>query len=134
MQWSVPIGRIAGSEIRIHLTFLLLLLWIGIVHYQTGGAPAATEGVLYVIAVFACVVLHEFGHALAARRYGIRTPRITPMVPPPLATEAVTSTPVAETGDPLTSITWTRSRSSARPSSSYSLPRSSCCHHASARC
>ncbi|MCC2687402.1 MAG: site-2 protease family protein [Rhizobiaceae bacterium] len=77
MQWSVPIGRIAGSEIRIHLTFLLLLLWIGIVHYQTGGAPAATEGVLYVIAVFACVVLHEFGHALAARRYGIRTPRIT---------------------------------------------------------
>ena len=71
MQWSLPVGRIAGSEIRIHLTFLLLLLWIGIVHYQSGGASAATEGVLYVIAVFACVVLHEFGHALAARRYGI---------------------------------------------------------------
>lgn len=77
MQWSVPIGTVAGSEIRIHLTFLLLLLWIGIVHYQQGGPAAATEGVLYVIAVFACVVLHEFGHAIAARRYGISTPRIT---------------------------------------------------------
>jgi Zn-dependent protease/CBS domain-containing protein len=77
MQWSLPIGRIAGSEIRIHLTFLLLLLWIGIVHYQDGGPGAAAEGVIYVIAVFACVVLHEFGHALAARRYGIETPRIT---------------------------------------------------------
>ena len=77
MQWSLPVGRIAGSEIRIHLTFLLLLLWIGIVHYQEGGTSAAVEGVVYVIAVFACVVLHEFGHAFAARRYGIATPRIT---------------------------------------------------------
>ena len=77
MQWSLPLGRVAGSEIRIHLTFLLLLMWIGIVHYQGGGAAAATEGVLFVIAVFACVVLHELGHAIAARRYGISTPRIT---------------------------------------------------------
>ncbi len=77
MQWSLPLGRVAGSEIRIHLTFLLLLLWIGIVYYQSGGAAAATEGVLFVIAVFACVVLHELGHAIAARRYGIKTPRIT---------------------------------------------------------
>jgi Zn-dependent protease/predicted transcriptional regulator len=77
MQWSFPIARVAGSEIRIHLTFFLLLLWIGIAHFQNGGGAAATEGVLFIIAVFACVVLHELGHALAARRYGIRTPRIT---------------------------------------------------------
>ncbi len=77
MQWSFPIGRIAGSEVRIHLTFFLLLLWIGIVHFQAGGAAAATEGIVFVIAVFACVVLHELGHAIAARRYGIKTPRIT---------------------------------------------------------
>jgi Zn-dependent protease len=77
MQWSFRIGRLAGSEIRIHVTFFLLLLWIGIVHFRIGGSGAATEGITFVIAVFACVVLHELGHAVAARRYGIRTPRIT---------------------------------------------------------
>lgn len=77
MPWSVTIARIAGTEIRIHLTFLLLLLWIGIAQYYQGGTAEALDGVLFVIAVFACVVLHELGHALAARRYGIATPDIT---------------------------------------------------------
>ncbi|MFN0265054.1 site-2 protease family protein [Tepidamorphus sp. 3E244] len=77
MSWSVTLGRLFGSEIRIHLTFLLLLAWIGVVYYRQGGAAAAIDGVLFVITVFACVTLHELGHALAARRYGIRTPDIT---------------------------------------------------------
>ncbi|MAZ15839.1 MAG: site-2 protease family protein [Ahrensia sp.] len=77
MQWSFPIAKVAGSEIRIHVTFFLLLLWIGIASFQSGGGAAATEGVLFIIAVFACVVLHELGHAMAARRYGIKTPSIT---------------------------------------------------------
>jgi Zn-dependent protease/CBS domain-containing protein len=77
MQWSFPIGRLAGSEIRIHLTFLILLIWIGVIHFQQGGTAAAIEGILFILAVFACVLAHEFGHALAARRYGIRTPKIT---------------------------------------------------------
>jgi len=77
MRWSFPIGMIAGSEVRIHLTFFLLLAWIGYAHYQQGGMPAAWEGIIFICAVFACVVLHELGHAIAARRYGIRTPRIT---------------------------------------------------------
>lgn len=77
MSWSFPIGRLFGSEIRIHVTFFLLLAWIGIAHYQQGGATAAVNGVLFIIAIFACVVAHEFGHALTARRYGIKTPDIT---------------------------------------------------------
>jgi stage IV sporulation protein FB len=77
MAWSFPIGRLLGSEIRMHVTFLLLLAWIAIAHYQQGGTPAAIEGVLFILALFACVIAHEFGHALAARRYGIRTPDIT---------------------------------------------------------
>ncbi|MGQ7792876.1 site-2 protease family protein [Faunimonas sp. B44] len=77
MSWSFPIARIFGSEIRIHVTFLLLLAWIGIAYYQQGGAPAAVEGILFILALFACVVAHEFGHVLTARRYGIRTPDIT---------------------------------------------------------
>ncbi len=77
MAWSFPVGRLFGSEVRIHLTFFLLLLWIGVAHYQQGGTVAAVNGVIFIIAIFACVVAHEFGHALMARRYGIKTPDIT---------------------------------------------------------
>ena len=77
MAWSIPLLRVAGTEIRMHLTFLILLAWVGIAEYLAGGASAALDAILFVIAVFACVVLHELGHALAARRYGITTPDIT---------------------------------------------------------
>jgi stage IV sporulation protein FB len=77
MPWSITIARVAGSEIRIHLTFLILLAWVGFAEYANGGPAAALDGVLFIIAVFACVVLHELGHAIAARRYGITTPDIT---------------------------------------------------------
>ncbi|MEM8877986.1 MAG: site-2 protease family protein [Pseudomonadota bacterium] len=77
MAWSISLGSVFGSEIRIHLTFLLLLVWIGIAHYVEGGAAVAMDGVLFIAAVFGCVLLHELGHAVAARRYGIRTPDIT---------------------------------------------------------
>ncbi len=77
MSWSFPVAHLLGTEIRIHVTFFLLLAWIGIARYAEGGAPAAAEGLLLIILIFACVVAHEFGHALAARRYGIRTPDIT---------------------------------------------------------
>ena len=77
MTWSFPIGRLLGSEIRIHITFFLLLAWIGVSYYSQGGANAALEGIVYILLLFACVIAHEYGHALAARRYGIRTPDIT---------------------------------------------------------
>jgi Zn-dependent protease/CBS domain-containing protein len=77
MSWSFPIARLLGSEVRIHVTFLLFLVWIGVARYLEGGAAAALEGVILILAIFACVVAHEYGHALAARRYGIQTPDIT---------------------------------------------------------
>ncbi len=77
MTWSFPIGRLFGSEVRIHATFFLLLLWIGVAAFLEGGWPAALQNVLFILALFACVVAHEFGHALTARRYGIKTPDIT---------------------------------------------------------
>lgn len=77
MSWSFPIGRFLGSELRVHGTFFLLLLWIGLSAYMTDGPAAAIENTLFVVALFACVVAHEYGHALVARRYGIRTPDIT---------------------------------------------------------
>src|SRR5438552_3305503 len=68
MSWSIPILRIAGIQLRIHITFLLLIGWLAL-----GSAGA----VVFVLLLFLCVVLHEFGHALAAKGYGINTPDIT---------------------------------------------------------
>ena len=51
--------------------------WIGFAAYQRGGAVAARDSVLFIVAIFVCVVLHEFGHILTARRYGIVSPVIT---------------------------------------------------------
>ncbi|AWI83559.1 site-2 protease family protein [Alloyangia pacifica] len=77
MHWSFPIGRLFGSELRVHATFFLLLLWIGVAAWSAGGMAAAVQNVLFILALFACVVAHEFGHALTARRFGIKTPDIT---------------------------------------------------------
>ncbi|MDB6146689.1 MAG: peptidase family protein [Spartobacteria bacterium] len=77
MSWSVPIARIAGIQLRIHLTFLLLIGWLALGYYQAGGSAAAASGVVFVLLLFACVVLHEFGHAFAAKSFGINTPDIT---------------------------------------------------------
>jgi Zn-dependent protease/CBS domain-containing protein len=77
MGWSIPIFRIAGIQLRIHITFLLLIGWIAFVYYAQGGSPAAVGGVLFILILFACVVLHEFGHALAGKAFGINTPDIT---------------------------------------------------------
>lgn len=78
MKWSFKLARFFDIDIYIHQTFLLLLLWFGFTNYQRHGTfIAALEGVLFIIALFACVVLHEYGHALTARRFGIKTKHIT---------------------------------------------------------
>lgn len=77
MPWSVTVGRLGETAIRIHVTFLLFLVWIWAAYYRSGGAPAAWEGVLFVALLFACVLLHELGHVFAARHYGVKTPDIT---------------------------------------------------------
>jgi len=77
VKWSFHLARIAGIDVRIHATFLLLLAWFGFVYYAEGGQAAMFAGLSFIILLFVCVVLHEFGHALAARAYGINTPDIT---------------------------------------------------------
>src|SRR5215207_7943479 len=77
MAWSIPIGAVKGTVIRLHFTFLLFLVWIAVSHYAQGGRDAALQGVIFTVLLFLCVLLHEFGHVLAARRYGVQTPDIT---------------------------------------------------------
>jgi Zn-dependent protease len=76
--WSIKLGRLLGIDVYIHFTFLLLLGFIGVSHWLAERSPAATaNGMLFFLALFGCVLLHEFGHALMARRYGIPTRDIT---------------------------------------------------------
>lgn len=78
MAWSWTIGKIAGIRVRMHWTFLLLLVWVAARYAATGaGWEAAAQGVGFVLAIFGCIVLHEAGHALVARRYGVETKDIT---------------------------------------------------------
>ena len=78
MKWSFRIATIAGTEVRIHATFFLLLLFFALQGAQSGhGIAGAVDAVLLVVAMFACVLLHEFGHVQAAKLYGIKTPDIT---------------------------------------------------------
>jgi Zn-dependent protease/CBS domain-containing protein len=76
MRWSYRIARIAGTDIKMHFTFLLLVIWSTVQGYQDGGAMGAVSQTGFMLALFACVVLHEFGHILMARRFGIRTPDV----------------------------------------------------------
>ncbi|MBI4262806.1 MAG: site-2 protease family protein [Acidobacteria bacterium] len=78
MKWSARIGTFAGIAVYVHATFLILIAWVALAHWQTERSlAAAVAGVAFILALFACVVLHEFGHALTARRFGIRTRDIT---------------------------------------------------------
>jgi Zn-dependent protease/CBS domain-containing protein len=77
MRWSLNIGSLGGTEIRIHVTFLLFLIWIGAIYYRQGGTDAAVQGTIFIALIFLCVLLHELGHVFAARRYGVQTRDVT---------------------------------------------------------
>jgi Zn-dependent protease/predicted transcriptional regulator len=78
MKWSWKVGRFAGIDVYVHATFWLLIGWIAVSHILQGDPALQTlAAIAFILALFACVVLHEFGHALTARRYGIKTRDIT---------------------------------------------------------
>src|SRR3954469_10195082 len=77
MRWSVKFARIGGIDLKIHVTFLIFLGWLAYAYYSSGGRQAAIQGTVFILLLFGCVLLHELGHALMARRFGVRTPDIT---------------------------------------------------------
>ena len=74
MRWTLRLGTLFGIRIEVHVTFLLMLA--GVALFTSTGPRDAFHTALHLILLFACVVLHELGHALAAQRYGIRTREI----------------------------------------------------------
>lgn len=78
MKWQWKIGTFAGIDVYIHATFLLLIGWVGYSHWlENQNWMEVLSGVGFILALFLCVILHEYGHALTARKYGIKTRDIT---------------------------------------------------------
>lgn len=67
--WAVRIATVAGIPIRLHFTFLLLLLWLAFV---ASNNPQSAKLALIIVSIFICVVLHELGHSLTAKSYGLK--------------------------------------------------------------
>lgn len=79
MKWSWKIAEVAGIRVYVHATFFLLIFWVIFNYTTTYGNDLIMTlwGVAFTLALFGCIVLHEFGHALMAKRYGIKTRDIT---------------------------------------------------------
>src|SRR5215212_8561303 len=78
MGGSFKIGRAFGIDVKVHWTFLLLLGFFGFTAYQQSGSlSSALVTVVIIVALFFCVLLHEYGHSLVARRFGIEIRDIT---------------------------------------------------------
>jgi Zn-dependent protease/CBS domain-containing protein len=77
MSWSLNIGKVAGTVVRIHLTFLLFLAWIFFASFASGGPQNAWSSLIFMLLLFTCVLLHEFGHIFTARYFGVPTPYVT---------------------------------------------------------
>src|SRR5215510_14031526 len=78
MKWQLKLGRFLGIDVYIHATFVLLIGWVGYSYWlENHNFAEVINGILFILALFLCVVLHEYGHALTARKYGIKTRDIT---------------------------------------------------------
>jgi stage IV sporulation protein FB len=76
MRWSFTLGRVGETVVRIHLTLVVLLAWYAWEGWRAAGFRGAVDQFLFIALLFLSVLLHEFGHIRAARRYGIPTPDV----------------------------------------------------------
>jgi Zn-dependent protease/predicted transcriptional regulator len=77
MRWSIPIGRVFGITLRLHVTFLLFLAFIGYGGFQDEGLAGAGWAVAMFVSIFACIALHELGHSVVAQQLGVQVKSIT---------------------------------------------------------
>jgi Zn-dependent protease/predicted transcriptional regulator len=77
MRWSYSAGKVFGINFKIHVTFLILLFFIFFVGLYQEGLEKAVVAVLFILAVFASVLIHEIGHSLISRRFGKEAKSIT---------------------------------------------------------
>jgi Zn-dependent protease/CBS domain-containing protein len=79
MKWSFQIGRVFGIELRVHVTFFLIVAWAAYMWgvYYEGGAAGAIYGSFLILLLFGCVVIHELCHSRMAQHYGAEVDSIT---------------------------------------------------------
>ncbi len=75
MKWSLLVGRFWGTELRLHVSLLLLIPY-ALLTFKPADVGGAVRVLLLIIAIFACVALHEMGHTIAARLFGIEVTSI----------------------------------------------------------
>src|SRR6266403_6033960 len=77
MRWSIPIGRVFGLPLRLHVTFLMFLAFIAYGGFQDAGLVGAGWAVAMFSSIFACIALHELGHSVVAQQLGVQVKSIT---------------------------------------------------------
>jgi Zn-dependent protease len=78
MKWQWKLARIAGIDIYVHATFVLIIGWVALTHWiEKQSLAHVLSGVAFILSLFLLVVMHEYGHALTARKFGVKTRDIT---------------------------------------------------------
>lgn len=77
MRWSIPVGRVSGITVRLHMTFLLLLAFIALGGFIDEGVRGAAWALSLVCLIFLCIALHELGHGVVAQQLGVEVKSIT---------------------------------------------------------
>ncbi|NNK19264.1 MAG: site-2 protease family protein [Maribacter sp.] len=78
MKGSLNLGKVSGIKIKVHWTFLFIIIWVAFIEINQGGnLQSVLFNIALILVVFLCVVLHELGHALTAQHYGVKTKKIT---------------------------------------------------------
>ncbi len=75
MAKDIKILSFKGISVKLHWSFIVFVLWLGLTNPGDLGDKLAELG--FIVAIFSCVVCHEYGHALTARSFGIKTRDIT---------------------------------------------------------
>ncbi|MGH7586060.1 MAG: site-2 protease family protein [Gemmatimonadales bacterium] len=76
MKWSFQMGRVGETAVKLHATFVLFVAWYAWGAYARGGTDMAVQSTTFLLSLFGCVLLHEFGHILMARHFGVKTPEV----------------------------------------------------------
>jgi Zn-dependent protease len=77
MRWSIPIGRVFGITLRLHVTFLIFLAFIAYGGFTEEGLNGAGWSVAMFVSIFACIAFHELGHSVVAQQLGVQVKSIT---------------------------------------------------------